>query len=212
MNQSNYLQESISSDNFTTWRVGPLGDLGFQSLPTATSMASIVFYPDDTNSTRGNLRLYAGGLDNLVHELHYSFGADSWVSGFTFDNTKGNAGISATAIGESTQMPDLFVLDNDNNIRVWTLDITQYDPHQDFSGWRLGGSSFLLFCKFTTCLHQCYPRQENTVLADADLLLSEIRPELSGSRSCYEYFSKLRARLGCVSGSIQCRFRDRIVF
>ena len=88
------------------------------------------------------LRLYYGATDNQVHELAFALGSTSWSLQSTFNATNGNAGISASNPSPHTGEALLFMMDTQNQIRVWKLNSTvKPDPSfMTYGNWSQGTS------------------------------------------------------------------------
>ncbi|KAK0513493.1 hypothetical protein JMJ35_004479 [Cladonia borealis] len=114
---TNMLQEVISTDNFQTWQTGTLGNSALQISPSAFAMNS--FYLPESG-----LRLYYGGVDGLVHEIVYISGDGIWSEQFRFESSNGNGGICHSIYDENPGLAQLYMLDTQNNFRVWNLSIT----------------------------------------------------------------------------------------
>ena len=142
---TNVLQEVISTDNFQTWQTGTLGNSAVRISPSAFAMSS--FYLPESG-----LRLYYGGVDGLVHELVYISGDGIWSEQFRFESSNGNGGIchSVYEYDGNPGLAQLYMLDSQNNIRVWNLTITP----TVISNWTLG--NYLQPPSMIYSLTRCY--------------------------------------------------------
>ncbi len=114
VNQTNVLQEVISTDNFQTWKTG---NSAVKISPSAFALTT--FYLPDSG-----LRLYYGGVDGLVHEIIYISGDGIWSAQFRFQSSNGNGGICHSLFNDNPGLAQLYMLDTQNNIRLWNLTIT----------------------------------------------------------------------------------------
>ena len=124
---TNVLQEVISTDNFQTWQSGTLGNSAVEISPSAFAMTT--FYLPESG-----LRLYYGGVDGLVHELIYISGDGIWSGQFRFQSSNGNGGLCNSIYNENPGLAQLYMLDAQNNIRLWNLTVTP----TIISNWTLG--------------------------------------------------------------------------
>jgi len=108
------LQDVISEDKLTTWSPGRLGPSNITTPASTIAMSAI--YSDGVG-----LRLYYGGNDNTINELTFGLGGRFWESQFEFNNTNGNAGISAATASEQPGTARLYSLDVENNLQMWFL-------------------------------------------------------------------------------------------
>lgn len=126
VNPSDHLQEVISTDDMATWHPGPLGRSNFQSSPRAIAMVALyseTWFGNSMGHSAG-LRLYYGGPDDKVQEIAFPLGASSWSPQSVFNDTNGNAGISAGHLNERTGGANLYVWDTQEQVRVWNLNST----------------------------------------------------------------------------------------
>ena len=133
-------------DNLSTWDTGPLGSSNYTASTSAIALAAMYsefWFGKDMGNSSG-LRLYYGATDNQVHEIAFALGSTSWSLHSIFNATNGNAGISASTPNETTGDGMLFVMDTQNQIRVWTLNSTvEPDPAVSTYGNWTQGMSFL---------------------------------------------------------------------
>ena len=124
---TNVLQEVISTDNFQTWKVGTLGNSAVKISPSAFALTT--FY-----LTGSGLRLYYGGVDGLVHEITYISRDGIWSGQFRFQSSNSNSSICHSIFNDPPGLAQLYMLDTQNNIRLWDLIITP----TAISNWTLG--------------------------------------------------------------------------
>ena len=132
-----------STDNFTTWILGSLGESNFTA--SASSTALTAFYSDrwlgqDRNSS--GVRLYYGGPDNNVHELALFPNISSrYISQFVFPGTNGNAGITS-GWWDGPGFGSLYSFDKNGNFQIWSnsFNSTSDTPRNSpYGNWLKGG-------------------------------------------------------------------------
>ena len=110
-------------DNQTnTWTAGSIGRKGFRA-STVGGTALAVCWSSDWYGTSpgksGGLRLFAGGVDGLVHEYTWTLAEDDWQSGFTFSDTNAFAGAACWPGGGITH---LYLQNSRSHLEVWWKD------------------------------------------------------------------------------------------
>lgn len=140
---TNVLQEVISTDNFQTWKAGTLGNSAVKISPSAFALTTI-YFPES------GLGLYYGGVDGLVHEIIYTSGDGIWSGQFRFQSSNGNGGICHSTFNDPPGLAQLYMLDTQNNIRLWNLTTTP----TAISNWTLG--NYLQPPSMIYSLTRCY--------------------------------------------------------
>ncbi|KAL6722062.1 hypothetical protein ACLMJK_001167 [Lecanora helva] len=124
INQSDFLQEVISTDGLKTWSPGPLSRSDSAKASAKSTGLAALYSPQYLGTKKNDsagLRLYYGGPGNQVQELAFALdsNSDSWNLQSTLDDTNGNGGIATRSIDQNGYA-HLFVLNNQNQLVVWS--------------------------------------------------------------------------------------------
>ena len=115
--------QNVFKDNLTNvWSTGSVGQSNFRA-PKTSGIALAVCWSSDWYGRRPGLseglRLFAGGLDGLVHEYTWTLTENKWQAGFTFPNTNGFAGAACWPGGGLT---NLYLQNSKSHLEVWWKD------------------------------------------------------------------------------------------
>ena len=117
---NNTLQELYSTDDFTTWQTGSLGD--YNVTASTSSKALTAIYGDHwlgQSEDSAGVRLYYGALDNQVHELAlFPHAGSQYFAQFVFKGSDGNAGIAAVW-QDGPGLGNLYTFDQHGELQIW---------------------------------------------------------------------------------------------
>ncbi|MCJ1479108.1 hypothetical protein MMC13_007792 [Lambiella insularis] len=118
------IQDVLYTNVSKSWFAGNISAQGWQ-VPLDSNDAMNVLWSSVLGKVRnvgGGLRLYAGGLDGLIHEYAYDQVTSTWDAGFTFDGTSGFSGAAPMQAGGLTT---LHLLNQNNKLEFWWRDAGQ---------------------------------------------------------------------------------------